>query len=101
MPSKTDANQNLRKDAGKVRFDLVPPEWDVGLAAVCQMGAEKYSPNGWIENPMEHWRVEASMLRHENAFRRGEKLDPESGLHHLLYVAWNALALYYYEEKGL
>jgi hypothetical protein len=88
-------------DTGKLRMDLIPPEWDEGLAQVLQMGAEKYAPNAWIENPMESWRVEAALMRHVAARRRGETVDAESGLDHWLHAAWNCLCLYYYELKGL
>jgi hypothetical protein len=95
------ADQSKRKDAGKLRLDLVPQEWIDGLAAVCQMGAEKYAPWAWVKNPMDQWRCEASALRHVSAWRRGEEVDAESGLDHRLHAAWNLLASYYYDLKGL
>lgn len=65
------------------------------------MGAEKYAPWAWRENPMKREVMEDSMLRHISAWRRGETNDTESGKHHLLHAAWNCLIQVYYEKKGL
>lgn len=93
-------DQTLRKDAGKLRLDLVPGAWIEGLARVLQMGAEKYEPWGWAKRPMAHHRMVASRMRHELASDAGERLDPESGLDHRLHAAWNLLADWYYDEVG-
>jgi hypothetical protein len=94
-------DQTLRKDAGKLRLDLVPPEWIEGLAAVLQMGAEKYEPWGWHKRPMQKWRMIASRRRHALASDKGEILDPESGLDHRLHAAWNLLADWYYDTHDM
>lgn len=39
-------------------------------------------------------------MRHAWAWFRGEKLDPVDRQHHMIAVAWNALALYTYELRG-
>lgn len=80
-------------DAGKLRFDLLPPEWEQGLAQVMTMGAAKYADRNW-EKGLDWGRRYSSLRRHLNAFWAGEDFDPESGLHHLVHVAWNALAIY-------
>lgn len=84
-------------DAGKLRYDLLPPEWEKGLAQVMTMGAAKYADRNW-EKGLSWSRRYASMRRHQNAFWAGEDFDPESGLHHLVHVAWNALALYTFSQ---
>ena len=78
-------------------MDLVPAEWDEGLASVCEMGANKYAPWAWAKNPMESWRMQASALRHIAKWRKGERVDEESGLDHRLHAAWNLLADWYYD----
>lgn len=75
-----------KHDQGKLRFDLVPPHAERALAAVLTFGAEKYEPNGWREVPDAVPRYEAAALRHLNAYRTGEKFDPESGLPHLAHA---------------
>lgn len=97
----TNGDQSKRKDAGKLRMDLVPAEWVMGLAAVSQMGAEKYAPWAWVKRVMEPWRMKASTLRHTYAWIGGEVLDAESGLDHRLHAAWNLLASYYYDVNGM
>ena len=34
-------------NAGKLRMDLTPPEWEVALADVMTQGAKKYEPRNW------------------------------------------------------
>jgi hypothetical protein len=65
------------------------------------MGAEKYAPWAWAKRPMERWRMLASAMRHMSKAAQGEKLDEESGLDHRLHAAWNLLADYYYDQKGV
>ena len=75
-------DQSLKKDAGKLRLDLVPPEWIKGLAQVLQMGAEKYEDNGWRNRVMERDRMYAALQRHLLDRRLGVVFDDESGLDH-------------------
>jgi hypothetical protein len=78
---------------------LIPPEWIFGLAQVMQQGATKYAERNW-ELGMD-WSIPYSCaMRHLLKWFAGERVDPESGLHHLLHAAWNCLAAYYYEEMG-
>jgi hypothetical protein len=97
---ETPTNGGLRYDEGKTRLDLIPAEWIEGLGQVLTMGAAKYEPRNW-EQGMPYSKVYGPLLRHANKFQGGESHDPESGLHHLLHVAWNALALYTYEQRGI
>jgi hypothetical protein len=79
-------------DAGKLRFDLIPPEWESALAAVLTKGAEKYADRNW-EKGLSWSRRYASVRRHLNAFWAGEDLDKETGLPHLAQAAWGCLAI--------
>ena len=94
------AETGLRYDKDKLRVDLVPPEWLEALAQVMTHGAQKYAERNW-EKGMDWSKVLGPLLRHVLAWQRGEELDPESKLHHMAHVAWNALALMYYEQQGL
>jgi hypothetical protein len=91
----------VRFDHGKVRHDLIPPEWDEVLAMILTLGAEKYAPRNW-EKGMSYSRMIGSLKRHTNAYLSGEFLDTETGLPHLGHAAWNALALmsYHLRVKG-
>lgn len=88
----------LRYDAGKVRLDLLPPEWVWGLGQVMTAGAAKYEPRNW-EKGMAWSKVLGPMLRHTWKWIAGEMYDDETGCHHLAMVAWNALALMTYQLR--
>jgi hypothetical protein len=90
------SDQTQRKDAGKLRMDLIPPEWLIELSKVLTFGAKKYEANGWKEG-MNYSRCLAALKRHLVKWELGETLDDESKCHHLSAVAWNALALMYYD----
>lgn len=78
----TDAG--IKHDEGKIRYDLVPPHALEGLAKVLTFGANKYTPNGW--KTVEKERYVAALMRHFEAYRKGELLDQESGLPHMYHV---------------
>lgn len=88
-------SKGLRHNEGKLRYDLVPPEWLEVLAHVMTKGAEKYEPRNW-EKGMEWSKCYASLMRHVQAWYAGEDTDQESGLPHMAHAAWNALALVTY-----
>lgn len=87
-------------DAGKLRFDLVLPEFEEAIADVLTLGVEKYEEDSWkeVENGMN--RYYAALRRHINAWRKGEKLDPESGKPHLANAACNIMFLMYLDEEN-
>lgn len=97
-PAKVDTGR--KSDSGKTRFDLLLPEFEEAVADVLTFGAAKYEPNNWqkVEDPVN--RYYASLRRHLNAWRKGEKVDPESGRNHLAHVATNVMFLYYFECQG-
>ena len=81
-------DQSIKKDKGKPRCDLVPPEWTLAMAEVLTFGVEKgYREESWRE--VEVKRYIASTLRHFYAFQLGEDRDPESGLPHLAHALTN------------
>lgn len=88
----------LRYDGGKPRYDLIPCEPMDELAKVYEFGARKYAARNW-EKGMSWGRCFGSLMRHAWAFWRGETHDPETGLHHMAHVAWNAFALLCYDRR--
>lgn len=84
-------SQDLKRDAGKLRFDLVCPYAELGLAMVLTAGALKYGPDGWLGLEGERWRIDAALARHRNQMRRGEAIDPEFGLPHAVHLLANAM----------
>ena len=43
---------------------------------------------------------EAAIFSHLNRWKHGESVDPDSGMHPLVHLAWRALAIAYQETCG-
>lgn len=84
-----DDYHGAKFDQGKARHDLVLPEFEDALAQVLTFGAEKYDAHSWKFVPEYKIRYYSALRRHLNAWRAGEKDDPESGLPHLAHAACN------------
>ena len=82
----SDTN-GMKFDGDKIRMDLIPPECIEEVGKVLTFGAKKYDDDNWkhVENMND--RYYAAVLRHLLAYRKGEKLDEESGLSHLSHAA--------------
>lgn len=88
-----------KDDQNKNRLDLISPEFIEGVGEVLTFGAKKYAPNEWHKVEDAENRYYAAALRHLLAYRKGEKLDPESGISHLKHVATNIMFLQFFEEE--
>ena len=99
QPTKTTKPAGVKDDDGKLRFDLIEPQFEEEVAAVLTLGAKKYEANNWqkVEDPVN--RYYAALRRHLNAWRSGEKTDPESGLSHLAHVATNIMFLLHFDQE--
>lgn len=90
----------LKDDSGKLRFDLILPEFEEGIAETLTVGAAKYAPNSWQHVEDAENRYYASLRRHINAWRQGEILDPEDNVPHLAHAATNIMFLMYFDNLG-
>jgi len=90
-----------REKLNGYRYDYMPArEVNEAYASIATMGARKYSTDNWMKGlPIS--QLSASMQRHLWAYMSGEDKDPESGLSHLSHVLWNAVAMVYFESKGV
>lgn len=79
-------------DQGKLRYDLIPPEADLGLANVLSYGAQKYEDRNW-EKGTDYMRIVGAIKRHLAAFEMGQDIDPQTGLLHVDQVATNVAFL--------
>ena len=95
-----DNKAGRKYDVDKARYELIPPEFMEALAMLYAKGAEKYEPRNW-ELGMSWSRLFGAMMRHAWAWFRGERDDPETEIHHMVAVAWNAIALYTHEIRGI
>ena len=95
-----DAVTGGEKGQKEDRYDLIPPEFEDALARHYARGAGKYAPRNWEKG--YKWSLCLRALRsHLNAWQRGESIDLETGSHHLVAVAWHAIALFIFELRGL
>lgn len=62
----------VKRDAGKLRLDLIPPEMHRTLGEVLTFGASKYDDHNW-EKGLDSERLYAACQRHLLAHREGKK----------------------------
>lgn len=86
-------DQTGKFDKGKLRMDLIPPEAIEAIAEVLTYGADKYAPESWRLVRPFYDRYYAATLRHLIAWRKGERIDPESGITHLRHALCNLVFL--------
>jgi len=89
----------VKFDAGKIPFDLVPPEGVTAVATILGVGAKKYAPRNW-EMGMDWSRPYGAALRHLFAWWNGEDVDKDTGYSHLWHAATNIFFLIFYEKRG-
>lgn len=84
----------------KLRWDLLPMEEIEDIVRVYHAGAKKYGPNRWqdLDNGFERYR--AAMMRHLMEYMKGERIDADTGCFHLAQVAWNAIAMLWYDKHN-
>lgn len=81
-------DQTVKADLGKTDYTLVPPKIIAAIARSRMHGVAKYGRSSWVD--VEPERYIAAMMRHLEAYRNGELIDPDSGEAHLGAVALNA-----------
>ena len=75
------------------KYDGDKPDWSLldlnildDMVKVLTFGAKKYERDNWQKVDNGEQRYYAALIRHLNAYRSGEHLDPESGLPHLAHA---------------
>lgn len=76
--------QGMKFDQGKPRWSLLPTGVVAAVVRVLTFGAKKYAPDNWKK--IEPVRYEDAAMRHFDAWRSGEKTDPETGESHLAHA---------------
>lgn len=87
--------EGKKYDNGKIRYDLIPPECLEAIAKILTFGAIKYGSNNWQNLEDFNNRYYSAAERHIQARRKGEKIDPESGLPHSAHAVVNLIFLLY------
>ncbi len=75
----------VKHDDGKLDYSLIDDEAEAEMVAVLTFGATKYARGNWRSVELD--RYVAALRRHLAAWRSGEEIDPETGLHHLAHLA--------------
>ena len=73
-------------DGDKLRYSLLPWIAIKEVVKVLEFGAQKYDVDNWQLVPNGKDRYWDAAIRHLTAYKEGEKLDPESNLHHLAHA---------------
>lgn len=84
--TQTKMTKGLKYDEGKPLMGALPPNAELAIAQVLTFGANKYGRDNWRLVDEHATRYMDALLRHVNAYRRGEKLDEESGKSHLAHA---------------
>jgi len=83
----------MKFDDAKLKYHLVDRAALAWLTAVLTYGAIKYEEGNWAE--VDGWkdRYYSALMRHVEAWRGGEKYDPESTLPHLCHAFFCVMCL--------
>lgn len=84
----------------KLRWDLLPMSEIEDIVKLYHRGAKKYKPDSWKHLNDGFNRYRAALLRHMMAYLNGERYDKETGSNHLTAVAWNAIAMLWFDKHG-
>lgn len=97
-----DIEEGMKNDFldDKPRWDLLPLPEIEDLVKVYTAGAKKYAPNNWQKLDNGYQRYKAALFRHLLAYEKGERIDPDTKCMHLAQVAWNAIAMLWFDKNG-
>jgi hypothetical protein len=89
---------DLKILTGKNRLQALQPAflWEMGLAQT--HGDTKYAPENWKDGKGHPEEYVGAILRHLLRYAAGEKLDPETGLHHMAHLALSAMFLHWFDN---
>lgn len=92
-------NQGTKDDFDKVNLSLIDPYFIEALAIHMKKGLKKYK-RGNYQLDLNPERILNAEKRHSNAIQKNEVIDKETGSHHSIAIAANAMMLYYSERHN-
>ena len=92
--SQTATTGGRKFDGNKLEYGLIPPLAMKEMVRVLTFGAQKYERDNWKRVPDSKRRYFDALERHVWAWKMGEQLDPESGIHHLAHAMCCLMFLY-------
>lgn len=93
--------QGKKYDTDKLRWDLLLWKQVNKVVEVLTFGAKKYGENNWKEVENGGNRYFAAAVRHLVAWRQGETVDKESGVHHLAHAICCLLFLMWRDDETI
>lgn len=87
----------IKHDAGKARYDLIPPQSLRAVVDVFTFGARKYDAHNWMKG-INYSRLLAAIHRHLSAIEMGEDIDKESKLPHAAHITASLFMLMYFQH---
>lgn len=93
----------LKNDLGKIRLELIEPEFIEGIGKIVTFGANKYAAHNWKNAKDEESieRIKGALLRHTLNYLKNEKIDLETGESHLYHIACNLMFLDYFDRQSI
>jgi hypothetical protein len=92
--SQTATTGGRKFDGNKLEYGLLPPIALEETVKVLTFGAQKYERDNWKKVPDSKRRYFDALQRHMWAWKKGEQMDPESGMHHLAHAMCCLMFLY-------
>ena len=92
-------SEGRKKDADKLRFDLILPEFEEAMAHALTHGVKAYGVNDWQKVEDAKARYTGALQRHLNQWRKGYMYDLDSDCNNLAQIAVNAMFLYWFERQ--
>lgn len=97
-----EEDTGLRYNKGKPRMELIEAGFMEEVAKILTFGAEKYEIDNWKRFDKEkRFQTIGSLMRHLEAYRKGEKTDPESNCSHLCHIVANAMFLWWFDRNPI
>jgi len=97
--SQTATTGGRKFDGNKLEYGLLPPLALEETVKVLTFGAQKYERDNWQKVPDSKRRYFDAMERHIWAWKKGEIMDNESGIHHLAHAMCCLMFLYEHDVK--
>jgi hypothetical protein len=97
--SQTATTGGRKFDGNKLEYGLLPPLALEETVKVLTFGAQKYERDNWQVVPDSKRRYFDALQRHVWAWKQGEQMDTESGIHHLAHAMCCLMFLYEHDVK--
>lgn len=97
-----DAKQFMKNDLkdNKPMMHLIDSRFKEELAMLLTLGGFKYDFNNWkLAKQSDVVKYRDALERHMVARDKGEYIDTDNGLPHTIAIAFNAMALHYFDLK--